>query len=442
MAIDLNDLYFFDVETPSIYNDRICSFALVPGNGSQAIAQYIDPEVRFSSRNIGIHGITPDDVRGKPTFKEVWTAPDSKIREIFERKTIVVHNAGFDLNVLRKTLAAYDLATPKIRYYDTLRIAERISNGKGCKLLQVCERLGVRHIKPHDAEADAEAVKSIFLKLEQYIIAPPRIYEGSTAQKSKSTGEMPKEKAFNEFKGFLHSVLCEDNGASQYLPIVKDWAFQKCQEVDLGQFSSIFQTVWSLEDSDLSPLYETLDTMEQIEFEVNFALETQCLQALGGFLQGVLTTASITDVKLDAILDRIKTIKREIRPAFNTLKKLIEQVLSGDELARAEIPSAINQTFIVPYEKDDYKLLFTDKIFVLTGELYRKRSDLEAEIKNRGGKCPRSVSAKTDYIIVESTKTAGSAFGSDKAVLGKAKNEQGANIKFITNECLRNALVR
>ena len=106
---------FFDIETPNLRNDRICSIGLVVTDnyGSVEHSDYvlINPEARFDNRNMEIHGIAPVDVQTAPVFSEVW---ENRLAEYFNGAFVVAHNASFDLAVLFKTISAYQIAKPQI----------------------------------------------------------------------------------------------------------------------------------------------------------------------------------------------------------------------------------------------------------------------------------------------------------------------------------------
>jgi DNA polymerase-3 subunit epsilon len=69
-----------------------------------------------------IHGITVEDVEDAPRFNEVW---ESKILPFIDGMHLCAHNAGFDMKVLNATLEHYELGKPKLKYFDTLKLARR-----------------------------------------------------------------------------------------------------------------------------------------------------------------------------------------------------------------------------------------------------------------------------------------------------------------------------
>lgn len=71
-----NPIIFFDLETTGIdiVNDRIVEFAFVkvfPNGNEESKKIRINPTIPINPLAIEIHGITDDDVKDEPTFKEV-----------------------------------------------------------------------------------------------------------------------------------------------------------------------------------------------------------------------------------------------------------------------------------------------------------------------------------------------------------------------------------
>lgn len=108
-----------------------------------------------------IHGISEDDVRDMPEFNERWDV----IREYLEGETIIAHNAGFDISVLKGALRLYDLPHPEFDYFCTVDISRKVwkrkdANGDGIldnhKLNTVANHLNVE-FSHHDASDDAFA---------------------------------------------------------------------------------------------------------------------------------------------------------------------------------------------------------------------------------------------------------------------------------------------
>lgn len=155
---------FIDVETPNKRNDRICSIGIIKTSSTGEVIDkryyLVDPEERFDETCMSIHGIAPIDVKGKPTFPEVW---NDYLCDAVIGSGVVAHNAAFDLNVLCKALSAYGLVQPDIAYACTMRMAKAAKCG--AKLNDICKQLNIPLLNHHNASNDVEACMSIFWTL-------------------------------------------------------------------------------------------------------------------------------------------------------------------------------------------------------------------------------------------------------------------------------------
>lgn len=64
-----------DVETACPDHGAVCSIGVAVIHGGAVVRErqwYLDPGTRFDPRFIGIHGITPDMVSGKPRLARAW----------------------------------------------------------------------------------------------------------------------------------------------------------------------------------------------------------------------------------------------------------------------------------------------------------------------------------------------------------------------------------
>lgn len=107
-----------------------------------------------------IHGIHKEDVMKEPGFDVLW----KEIKPYLEGRTIVAHNASFDINVLRKTLKHYGIPKPEGRYLCTYQISRLVwPSLPKYSLDYLCEREGYV-FEHHKADADAEACAVLLLK--------------------------------------------------------------------------------------------------------------------------------------------------------------------------------------------------------------------------------------------------------------------------------------
>jgi len=160
----LSGMLFFDVETPNRQNSKICSIGVVRtdqcGHTEYENSFLVDPEQGFDSRNIGIHGITPSQVHGQPTFDRLWAA---ELRSVFSDCVVVAHNACFDINVLGKTLSCYGIVPPEFLHLCTKSASKRLLPSLGSASLPVVsEHYGVALPHHHNALCDAQACRGVY----------------------------------------------------------------------------------------------------------------------------------------------------------------------------------------------------------------------------------------------------------------------------------------
>lgn len=151
----------FDVETPNSRNNRMSSIGIAVMEAGEIVESFyslIDPECHFDYFNVTLTGITPEMVKGKPTFPELWL----EIEPIMSSGILVAHNAPFDMSVLAKCLRDYGIVwRPRVAYCCTCQIAKRLMPYlPNHKLNTICDDL-VIDLDHHDAGSDARACAEI-----------------------------------------------------------------------------------------------------------------------------------------------------------------------------------------------------------------------------------------------------------------------------------------
>lgn len=90
-------------------NHEICEVGIVVVRNGVIVDKFQSlvqpPFNKYSEYNIGVHGITPDMTKDKPTFEELWP----QIKHYFVDTTVVAHQKSTDENALRKNLRIYNL---------------------------------------------------------------------------------------------------------------------------------------------------------------------------------------------------------------------------------------------------------------------------------------------------------------------------------------------
>lgn len=123
------------------------------------------PSLYFSPYNIQVHGITPEMVAGSPGFGELW--PEIE-REIGDR-TLVAHNAAFDMGVLRATLAHYDVWCQRMPFLCSCALSRKCwPELQHHSLGALAREFGIS-FRHHNAEEDAMAAALVVLRAaEEY----------------------------------------------------------------------------------------------------------------------------------------------------------------------------------------------------------------------------------------------------------------------------------
>ena len=153
-----------DFETANYNADSACAVGLVvvsDGKIAHRESHLIRPPTREFVFTY-IHGLSWDDVRDAPTFREVWTG----LKRHFSRVDFVAaHNASFDRRVLRACCETYNLRVPRASFVCTVALARAQWGIYPTKLPDVCRCLGIA-LRHHDASSDSEACARIVMAAE------------------------------------------------------------------------------------------------------------------------------------------------------------------------------------------------------------------------------------------------------------------------------------
>ncbi|MGL4951612.1 MAG: exonuclease domain-containing protein [Mycoplasma sp.] len=132
--------FIIDFETANSQRCSACSIGIVEIKDGKIVNEWsflFKPANGYFDRiNIKIHGITPDMVKDKSTFKEIW---NNGLSDLLNNKIVFAHNASFDMSVSRATLAAYGLQHLNLHYSCTMLISKKLwPNCENHKLNTLC----------------------------------------------------------------------------------------------------------------------------------------------------------------------------------------------------------------------------------------------------------------------------------------------------------------
>jgi DNA polymerase-3 subunit epsilon len=152
-----------DFETANCSCSSICQVGIVRFKDGVIVGKWstlVDPEDYFDSFNTAIHGIKAEDVKGSPTFREIFATINFWISD-----QILVSHSSFDIRAMSGACEKYGLTFPEFKWLDTTRVARRTwreVSQKGFGLANLAERLKIKFIH-HNAEEDAMAAGMVLL---------------------------------------------------------------------------------------------------------------------------------------------------------------------------------------------------------------------------------------------------------------------------------------
>jgi DNA polymerase-3 subunit epsilon len=154
-----------DFETATSKYTSICSMGICVVENNEVVERkgiYIRPTpFEFNDYNIKIHGITPEMVEDMPTFDQVW----DEIKPYIEGRTIVAHNAMFDVGALCATLDEYGISYPSFKYLCTVKLSQKAyPELPSHRLNNLCDALGIS-FNHHQAYDDAYACAEVLINI-------------------------------------------------------------------------------------------------------------------------------------------------------------------------------------------------------------------------------------------------------------------------------------
>ncbi|WP_058751070.1 3'-5' exonuclease [Sphingomonas sanguinis] len=156
------DFVVIDVETACSRTSSICQIGIVGYAAGVEVLAYetlVDPCDEFSGFNIGIHGIRPEHVLGKPTFAMLHPELAGHLGG-----RVTVAHSGFDKGALGRACERDALPPITARWLDSVTIARRAwPDLPNHKLNTLAAFLELDH-HHHDALSDARAAGQVVLR--------------------------------------------------------------------------------------------------------------------------------------------------------------------------------------------------------------------------------------------------------------------------------------
>lgn len=160
-----------DVETTGTdpFTARVIEIAFVTSDGPELVS-FVNPGIHIPKASSDVHGITDRDVKGAPTFVEVWDR--ARALGLLARFPMAYH-APYEQRVIGAELARAGRKDEShlmhtIEWIDPC-VAVRLSDSGSARLAEACLRRGIRVGRVHRALDDARAALMLWNTLEREV---------------------------------------------------------------------------------------------------------------------------------------------------------------------------------------------------------------------------------------------------------------------------------
>ncbi len=211
-----------DLETPNRYSNSMCSIGIVKvedGRITDNIYSLIDPEAEFDEFNINFTGITPEDVEGKPTFKEFW----KEYEELLTNNLIIGQNITFDLSVISKSLTRYKMPIPVFNYYCTLCSSRRNLNLPDYSLGYIVDNVLKTTYNAHNAMDDAKMTNKLCNYLKDYENQREYVQSYYYRPNCKRDFDRNLDINYNYLYGLLEKFNYKDEITENHYNLIETW---------------------------------------------------------------------------------------------------------------------------------------------------------------------------------------------------------------------------
>lgn len=164
----MNDSYVvLDTETTGLnYTDQIIELAILDMKGDIVYQSLFNPGYEISNEATDVHGISNDDVKYAPTYKDEWPTIYEKIKN----KTLLIYNSNFDIKMLKQmiNLQSIDIEEFTIDSRCIMNMYSRfIDSERWCKLSDACCDMGIYINQEHRAVGDCMMTIELIRKISE-----------------------------------------------------------------------------------------------------------------------------------------------------------------------------------------------------------------------------------------------------------------------------------
>ena len=193
---------------------------------------YVDPERDIDAAATEVHGLTWDDLKDKPRFRDVV----AEFLDFARDAEWIIHNAPFDVAFLDHELALCGqcaCAQAYVRLTDTLSLAREQFPDKRNSLDALCERFGVDNAQRslHGALLDARLLADVYLAMTRgqesltIDIAQPALAAADAMHERIARARMPlvvlapSDEELAEHRAYLEALDRESKGCCVWLTL-------------------------------------------------------------------------------------------------------------------------------------------------------------------------------------------------------------------------------
>ena len=448
----MKKITFFDVEYANSKNKSICQIGIMCEDYETGNPVYpelrimVDPEDGFDDFCVKVHGITSNQVKGKPNFKEVW----KEIEKYFTNAIVIGHNvASSDLDALVKNLRKYNLDIPEMYYICTLELSKGLISRylvENYSLSTLCNFFDIYIDNEHDAFDDACACSDLFRELvENYdvdIDKKIRRYDVEETDAFVAYISNPiLRKNISDFYGVIIGFSIDNVITEEEKQYIINWK-NEFEKYDFHfEIKRIIETINKI----LLDGQITIEELERLKSLVNKYLDkvdsspiTLSTQILNGIMKGILSDSYITETEIEQLRKWLyDNIYLQGHYPFDQLLNSIEKALNDSIITKDELDSinSLIENLLNPVNKMKCEInTVENKIVCLSGNFaYGQKSDVEKYIFQRGGSVVPSVNKKVDILIIGSNECQAYSNGTYGTKVKKAMEmiEKGSLIKII-----------
>ncbi|WP_455646052.1 exonuclease domain-containing protein [Methanosphaera sp.] len=440
----MKDYVVMDLENPNSRQNSISAIGTILVRDNKIVDDkysLINPEDNFEPFNMQLTGITPRSVKNSPTLVEYW----HEIEDWLTNNVVVGHNITYDLRVLSRSLARYNMEVPDFKYCCTLTHSRRNLKLKSYKLENIAKKLHIIY-NPHIASEDARAAYQLFEYLnrkKEIGIDQAKNYHYKTKTKEKYDPKLSTN--INNLYGMIRVILFEEYPSNQQLKLLDNWLKENSQYKQYPLFDDItskLTTILNKSTIDGSDRKILADVVPAVTTSSIYSKNTLTVQVLQGIIKTITADNKVTMEELNNLntwLTRNRALKgtypydKIVKITDNTLKKGFITIDEQKQLALT-FKETMN-----PQKETNETIDFKGKTFCLSGFFkHGNKEEITKILKKQGLIEKTAVSGKVDYLFVGSMKNPAWKYGNigGKIIKAQQLQEKGHNIKIISENNL------